>query len=77
MRKKLRQWYLGLILVPLAGCGVNQAFRDGVDAGWAVIGPRYVKYVVEDQRLDPREKEIQLRTANDLSKLISRVKEAP
>ncbi len=65
---------LAVVVVALPGCGLNQTFVMGVDAGWSVIGPEYTGYVQADPKLTPDDKTTRLRTAQLMTELIEEAK---
>lgn len=66
---------VGVTLMALVGCGVNQAFVKGVESGTSVILPRYISYVMADPDLDEDTKVERIRTAEALRRLINEAKD--
>jgi hypothetical protein len=70
---KTRVLFVALLLM-VCGCGVNQQFLAGVDAGWTVIGPEYTDYVQSDSKLTADDKTTRLRTAKLMYEIIEEAK---
>ncbi len=65
---------LGLLL-PAAGCAVNQEFVRSVDGYTRVILPDYKEYVEKDPALSEDTRRIRIQTADRFQELVDAAKE--